>query len=143
MHWAAAYTMTAVSSNATALFSNEDGIQRYAGIGPLSLQAHTYQLEILADKEITVISVNAQIMAGLSSVTLYGSNIICTCPGNFTVKAAMHVFDAGANKVVQLGKFPDGRVSSPICTECLSMKEILFHAYYYFMALQTWTRPIK
>jgi type VI secretion system secreted protein VgrG len=95
MHWAATYTITAVSGNATTLFSNEDGIQLYAGTGSLSLQAHTDQLEILADKEIAVISVNAQIiinakqkislMTGQSSVTLEGSNMIFTCPDNFTV----------------------------------------------------------
>jgi type VI secretion system secreted protein VgrG len=112
MHWAAGYTMAAVSGNATTLFSNEGGIQVFAGNGPLSLQAHTDQLEILADKEITVISVNDHIvinankkitlMAGQSSVTLEGGNITFACPGKFTVKGAQHTFD--------LGKLPDSRI---------------------------------
>jgi type VI secretion system secreted protein VgrG len=49
-------------------------------------------------------------MAGQSSVTLEGGNITFTCPGNFTVKGAQHVFDAGANKAAELGKLPDTRV---------------------------------
>jgi type VI secretion system secreted protein VgrG len=119
-HWAAAHTVASVSGNATSLFTHAGGIQAYAGNGPLSLQAHTDKLELLADQEITIISVNDQIsikakqkitlMAGQSSVTLEGGNITFTCPGNFTVKAAQHVFDAGANKAAELGKLPDTRV---------------------------------
>jgi type VI secretion system secreted protein VgrG len=121
MHWAAGYTVAAVSGNATTLFSNEGGIQVYAGNGPLSLQAHTDQLEILADKEITVISVNDHIvinankkitlMAGQSSVTLEGGNITFACPGKFTVKGTQHPFDVGASKPAVLKKLPDGRVT--------------------------------
>jgi type VI secretion system secreted protein VgrG len=128
-HWAAAHTVASVSGNATSLFTHAGGILAYAGNGPLSLQAHTDKLELLADQEITIISVNDQIsinakqkitlMAGQSSVTLEGGNITFTCPGNFTVKGAQHMFDAGANKAAELGKLPDGRVSSPICPECL------------------------
>ena len=120
LHWAAAYTLAAVSGNATTLFTNEGGIQLYAGNGPLSLQAHTDQLEILADKEITVISVNDHIvinankkitlMAGQSSVTLEGGNITFACPGKFTVKGMQHPFDSGVNKPASLDKLPDSRV---------------------------------
>lgn len=45
-------------ANATGLFTHAGGIQAIAANGPVSLQAHTDQLEILADKAITVISVN-------------------------------------------------------------------------------------
>ena len=120
MHWAAAYTLAAVSGNATTLFTNEGGIQLYAGNGPLSLQAHTDQLEILADKDITVISVNEHIvinankkitlMAGQSSVTLEGGNITFACPGKFTVNGSQHLFDSGVNKPAVLGKLPDSRI---------------------------------
>ncbi|MFZ6751594.1 type VI secretion system Vgr family protein [Undibacterium sp. Ren11W] len=116
-HWAAAHTVASVSGNATSLFTHAGGIQAYASNGPLSLQAHTDKLELLADQEITIISVNDKIeikakqkitlMAGQSSVTLEGGNITFTCPGNFTVKAAQHVFDAGENKAAELGKLPD------------------------------------
>ena len=122
MHWAAAHTVAMVTGGASALMTNGGGIQAFAGNGPLSLQAHTDQLEILADKEITVMSVNGQIvmsankkitlMAGQSSVTLDGANITFACPGKFTVKGAQHSFGKGANKKAELGKLPDSRVKS-------------------------------
>nr|GEU80231.1 hypothetical protein [Tanacetum cinerariifolium] len=96
MHMAAAVTVASVSANATGLFTHAGGIKAIAANGPMSLQAHTDQLEILADKAITVISVNDVIevkasqkivlQAGQSTVTLEGGNITFACPGNFTVK---------------------------------------------------------
>ncbi|MCS0616227.1 type VI secretion system tip protein VgrG [Massilia kyonggiensis] len=105
LHMTAAHTISSVAAEATALYSHEGGIQVFAGNGPVSLQAHTDALEILADKEVTVISVNDGIeikaskkivlQAGQSSVTLDGQNITFACPGNFTVKGGQHVFDGG------------------------------------------------
>jgi type VI secretion system secreted protein VgrG len=96
------------------------GIQAFAGNGPLSLQAHTDQLEILADKAITVISVNdvieikakekIVIQTGQSAITLEGGNITFACPGNFTVKGGKHTFDNGENKAAEMRKLPDTRV---------------------------------
>jgi len=47
-----------VSANATGLSTHDGGIQAVAANGPVSLQAHTDQLEILADKAVTIVSVN-------------------------------------------------------------------------------------
>lgn len=65
-------------------------------------RAHTDALQIRADKEVTVISVNDEItasaktkielVAGQSSVTLEGSNIEFKTPGAFTVKGAVTAF---------------------------------------------------
>jgi type VI secretion system secreted protein VgrG len=78
------------------------GIQAIAGNGPVSLQAHTDQLEILADKAVTVISVNDSIeikakekivlQAGQAAVTLEGGDITFACPGKFSCEgwAATH-----------------------------------------------------
>ena len=117
MHVAAGFTVASVSANATGLFTHAGGIQAIAANGPVSLQAHTDQLEILADKAITVISVNDVIeikanqkivlQAGQSSVTLEGSNITFACPGNFTVKGGQHVFDGSAEKSANLMPLPD------------------------------------
>jgi type VI secretion system secreted protein VgrG len=73
----------------------------------VSVQAHTDQLEILADKEVTVISVNDGIevkaskrivlQAGQASITLEGQDITFACPGTFSVKGGQHVFDKGAS----------------------------------------------
>ena len=120
LHLAASHSVAMVAANAVGLFTHSGGIQAIAGNGPLSLQAHTGQLEILADKAITVISVNDSIeikarkkiilQAGQSSVTLEGGNITFVCPGNFTVKGGKHVFDGGGKKAAKLVKLPDTRV---------------------------------
>ena len=120
LHLAAGFTVASVSANATGLFTHAGGIQAIAGNGPVSLQAHTDQLEILADKAITVISVNDVIevkanqkivlQAGQSSVTLEGGNITFACPGNFTVKGGQHVFTGGASAPPVTAPLPDTRI---------------------------------
>jgi type VI secretion system secreted protein VgrG len=115
-HWAAAHTLSSVSGQATSLFTNAGGMQIFSGNGPLSMQAHTDKLEILADKQVTIISVNDQIeinakekivlQAGQSSVTLEGGNITFACPGEFTVKGAQHQFGSGASKAAELKSLP-------------------------------------
>ncbi|MFL6674544.1 MAG: type VI secretion system Vgr family protein, partial [Massilia sp.] len=120
LHMAAAHTVSSVAANAANFFTHSGGIQAIAGNGPVSLQAHTDQLEVLADREITVISVNDCIeikaktkivlQAGQSSVTLEGGDITFACPGNFTVKGGQHLFDAGSAGSTKLAKLPDTRV---------------------------------
>lgn len=126
LHMAAAHTVASVSANATGLFTHDGGIQAVAANGPVSLQAHTDRLEILADRDIAVVSVNDVIeikakekivlQAGQSSVTLEGSNITFACPGNFTVKGGQHLFQGGGNGAAGLPALPTG---SAICIECL------------------------
>jgi type VI secretion system secreted protein VgrG len=118
LHMAAAYTVSSVAGNAVNFFTHSGGIQAIAANGPVSLQAHTDQLEILADQAITVISVNDSIeikakekivlQAGQSSITLEGGNITFACPGKFTVKGGLHSLDQGANKAAELPHLPDG-----------------------------------
>ena len=120
LHLAAAHTVSSVSANAANYFTHSGGIQAIAANGPVSLQAHTDQLEILADKAITVISVNDHIeinaktkivlQAGQSSITLEGGNITFACPGKFTVKGGMHIFDAGSLQPAKLKNLPDSRL---------------------------------
>jgi type VI secretion system secreted protein VgrG len=127
MHMAAAFTVASVSANATGLFTHAGGIQAIAANGPVSLQAHTDQLEILADKAITIVSVNDVIevkasqkivlQAGQSSVTLEGGNITFACPGKFTVKGGQHVFQGGGSSAASLPALPSA--STTICLECL------------------------
>jgi type VI secretion system secreted protein VgrG len=119
-HYAAAHTLSAVSGKASTLYSHEGGIEAVAGNGPLSIQAHTDQLELLADKEVTVVSVNDSISinaktkvvmkAGQTSITLDGSNITFACPGTFSVKGAAHSLDSGASNAATLPKLADSRV---------------------------------
>lgn len=119
-HLTAAHTLSSVAANAAGYFSQNGGIQAIAANGPVSLQAHTDQLEILADKEVKVISVNDSIeikanqkivlQAGQSSITLDGGDITFACPGNFTVKGGQHVFDGGASAPAQLAPLPEGEL---------------------------------
>ncbi|PJC98216.1 type VI secretion system tip protein VgrG [Janthinobacterium sp. BJB1] len=120
LHMTAGHTYSCVSASAHGLFAHTGGIQAIAANGPVSLQAHTGQLEILADKAITVISVNDSIdikanqkitlQAGQSSITLEGGNITFTCPGNFTVKGGQHLFNGGASAAGMLPALPDTRI---------------------------------
>jgi type VI secretion system secreted protein VgrG len=116
LHMTAGHTYSSVSGGATSLFTHSGGLQAIAANGPVSLQAHTDQLEILADKEITVISVNDCIeikakekivlQAGQSSITLEGGDITFACPGTFSVKGGQHVFDKGGRKTANLQNLP-------------------------------------
>jgi type VI secretion system secreted protein VgrG len=119
LHMRAAHTASMVAANAVSLFTHGGGIQAIAGNGPVSLQAHTDGLEIVADKEITVISVNDCIeikakqkivlQAGQSAITLEGGDITFACPGKFSVKGGKHLFDKGASRNSALDALPDTR----------------------------------
>ena len=119
-HYAAGHTLSSVSGKTTTLYTHEGGLEAVAANGPLSIQAHTDELEMLADKEITVVSVNDSIAihaktkivlkAGQTSITLEGANITFACPGTFSVKGAGHFLDGGASAPAALAKLPDSRV---------------------------------
>jgi type VI secretion system secreted protein VgrG len=91
LHMAAAHTVSSVAGGAAGFFAHGGGIQVIAGNGPVSLQAHTDQLEILADGAVTVISVNDSIeikakekivlQAGQAAVTLAGWGYYVCLPG--------------------------------------------------------------
>jgi type VI secretion system secreted protein VgrG len=118
LHMTAGRTFSTVAGNAASFFTHAGGIQAIAANGPVSLQAHTDLLEILADREVTVVSVNDGIeikakdkivlQAGQSAVTLEGGDITFACPGTFSVKGGQHVFDGGVSKVADLSNVPDG-----------------------------------
>ncbi len=118
-HWTASDTISAAAGKAASLFAHDGGIQAFAGNGPVSLQAHTDALEVLADKDVVVTSVNDSIeikarnkivlQAGQSSVTLEGGNITFACPGTFSVKGASHAFAGGAAASPDLPALPDTR----------------------------------
>jgi type VI secretion system secreted protein VgrG len=118
--YGAAHTLSSVSGKSSTLFTHEGGLEAVAANGPLSIQAHTDQLELLADKEVTVVSVNDSISinaktkivlkAGQTSITLDGANITFACPGVFSVKGSGHSMDSGASNAASLPKLPDSRV---------------------------------
>jgi len=116
-HQTAAHTWASVSGKTTSWYTHEGGVKVYAANGPLSLRAHTDELQILADKDVTVISVNDEIrisagtkielIAGQSSITLDGADIEFKTPGAFTVKGSGHAFLGGSNGGAELNRLPD------------------------------------
>lgn len=120
VHAVAAHTASWVSGQTTSLYTHQGELQTIAANGDLSLRAHTDQLEILADKDITIISVNNEItitasqriemVGGDSKVVLDGSNIDFVTPGTFTVKAATHEWAGGGSGSTALPALPDSRV---------------------------------
>ncbi len=117
LHISAGETVSTVSGEHTALFAQEGPIKVIAANGPVSLQAHTGELELLADQAITItatddrIDVLAQqkvvLQAGNSAITLEGGDITFSCPGTFTVKAGQHPFLGGASDAAAVPALPD------------------------------------
>ncbi len=112
-------TVSSVSGQHAALYAHDGPIRTIAANGPVTLQAHTGQLELLADQSVTVTATDERIdvlasqkivlQAGQTRVTLEGGDVTFECPGMFTVKAAQHPFRGGASGDVRLS-LPDGIV---------------------------------
>jgi type VI secretion system secreted protein VgrG len=117
----AGHTLASVSGKTSTLFTHAGGLEAVAAHGQLSLQAHTDQLELLADKEVTVVSVNDSIFinakssivmkAGQSSIALQGANITMACPGTLLVKGSGLSLDSGARGEAQIQGLPSQLVS--------------------------------
>ena len=117
----AAHTASQVSGQTTSFFTHAGGLQVKAANGPLSLRAHTDALQILASKEVQILSVNDEItisaknkielIGGDSGLTLEGGNITFTTPGTWAVKGASHAFSGGGNGAASLSALPDSRVN--------------------------------
>ncbi len=118
LHISAGQTLATVSGEQVSLFTQSGPLRVIAANGPVSLQAHDGELELLADKSITLtatdnrIDVLAQtkvvLQAGNSSITLDGGDITFRCPGQFTVKASEHPFLGGGNDAAALLALPVG-----------------------------------
>ena len=110
-------TISSISGQHAALYAHAGPVRAIAANGPVSLQAHTGELEVLADKSVTVTATDERIdvlakekivlQAGETRVTLEGGNITFECPGNFTVKGAQGPFRGGASGDHRI-TLPDG-----------------------------------
>jgi type VI secretion system secreted protein VgrG len=122
-HDTAAHTASIVAGQTASWYAHAGGIQAKAANGPVSLRAHTDRLEILADGDMQVASVNGEItiqaksrielVGGDSSVVLDGQNITFTTPGTFTVKAATHAWEGAGSAVADLAPLPSGACTPP------------------------------
>ncbi|MBE1161896.1 type VI secretion system Vgr family protein [Dyella acidiphila] len=117
MHLAAGATIGAATGDAVSLYTADGGMNVIANHGPVSIEAHTDAMQILADQSVTVTSTTDRIevlakdkivlQAGQSTVTLEGPNIIFACPGNFTVKSGMPQWQERRSEPSQLLALPD------------------------------------
>ena len=122
-HQSAAHTWASVSGKTTSWYVHDGGVKAFAANGAVSLRAHTDALQILADKDVTVISVNDEIrisastkielIAGQSSITLEGPNIEFRTPGAFTVKGSGHAFSGGGSGAATPPHLPTDLVTVP------------------------------
>ena len=120
----AAHTASLVSGRTASWYAHQGGIQLKAGNGPVSLRAHTDGLEILADQDVQVLSVNDEItisastrielVGGDSKVVLDGGNIEFVTPGSFTVKAATHSWEGAQSSPATLPALPGSTVTAEV-----------------------------
>jgi type VI secretion system secreted protein VgrG len=123
----AAHTASQVSGQTTSFFTHAGGLQAKAANGPLSLRAHTDALQILASKEVQILSVNDEItisaknkielIGGDSGLTLEGGDITFTTPGTWAVKGASHGFGGGASNSAMLPGLPNAKIELPVSPE--------------------------
>uniref|UniRef100_UPI00339D60F2 type VI secretion system Vgr family protein n=1 Tax=Cupriavidus necator TaxID=106590 RepID=UPI00339D60F2 len=99
-HVGAGNTFAAAAAKGVSFFSQRQGIRAIAAGGPVSIQAHTDALTVMADKSVTVtssvdgIEVLAQkkvvLHGGSSRIVLDGNAITFETPGLLSVKGAGH-----------------------------------------------------
>lgn len=119
-HIATAHTLAVAVGEAVSWFSHAGGIKSIAQAGSHTIQAHTDQLEILADQSVTITSSNDEIhilanqqirlVGGKSSVTLEGANITFACPGTFSVKGSNNAFVGPGSSPAEMEILPKGTV---------------------------------
>ncbi len=118
LHVSAGETIATVSGEHVSLFAQSGPLRVIAAQGPVSLQAHDGELELLSEQALTItatddrIDVLAQtkvaLQAGSSAITLEGGNITFSCPGEFKVKAGEHPFMGGESSAPFIPPLPGG-----------------------------------
>ena len=116
LHASAAHTLASVSGQHVSLFTQANPLRVIAANGPVSLQAHTGELELLADQAITITATDDRIdvlaktkitlQAGRSAIILEGGNITFICLGEFKVKAGLVPFGGPVNSPAQIQALP-------------------------------------
>jgi hypothetical protein len=128
----AAHTYSSVSGNTTSLYVHEGGIKVFAANGPVSLRAHTDTMQLLADQELTVVSVNEEIIIdakqrievfdGESSLVLEGGDITYLLPGLYSAPMSTHEMMAAGSAQPDLSPLPVGTIQ-PVPLEPPAKKE--------------------
>jgi type VI secretion system secreted protein VgrG len=98
-------SLIAHASEKISLFAAQDGLRAYAGKGKVEIQAQGDALDVIARKDIQIISTEEQIeikankkivlTAGGSQIEISGAGVLPTTAGKFEVKAGQHQFLGG------------------------------------------------
>ena len=120
IHQTAAHTYSSVSGNTTSLYVHDGGIKMFAANGPVSIRAHTDTMQLLADQELTVVSVNEEIIIdakqrievfdGKSSLVLEGGDITYLLPGLYSAHHSTHEMMAAGSGTPDLKSLPEGTI---------------------------------
>lgn len=101
------------------------GLSMIASAGPVDIQAQRDDINLNAQGELTIISINAEAemaagttlhlaVDGGASLTMEGGNITFACPGQIKVHASAHQFQGPSSSHVGLPLFPQS-----VCVECM------------------------
>ncbi|QAU34583.1 type VI secretion system Vgr family protein [Janthinobacterium sp. 17J80-10] len=117
MRVTAGQAVSVVSARAASLFAHAGGAKVIAGNSPVTVQAHTGAMDVLADQAMTITSSNASIRiqakqeilltSGGGYIRLKGGNIDIHCPASVSVKGASHAFKGGGSGNASLPFLPD------------------------------------
>lgn len=123
-HIAARQTFASASGRSTSLFVQDGGLRAIAANAPVSLQAHTDMLEMLAGQDITITSTTDSIeilanqritlQAAGGAIVMDGGDIVFKGPGMFSVKGASHNLIGPASDAAALPALPSSRVGDPM-----------------------------
>ena len=123
-HIAARQTFASASGRSTSLFVQDGGLRAIAANAPVSLQAHTDMLEMLAGQDITITSTTDSIeilanqritlQAAGGAIVMDGGDIVFKGPGMFSVKGASHNLIGPASDAAALPALPSSQVGDPM-----------------------------
>lgn len=123
-HIAARQTFASASGRSTSLFVQDGGLRAIAANAPVSLQAHTDILEMLAGQDITITSTTDSIeilanqritlQAAGGAIVMDGGDIVFKGPGMFSVKGASHNLIGPASDAAALPALPASQVGDPM-----------------------------
>ena len=119
-HLAAGNVVAAAAAKGVSLFAQRNGIRAIAEGGPVSIQAHTDALAVLADKAVTVTSSadsveilaqqNIVLHGGDSMIRLEGNAVTFETSGLLSVKGAGHPLVGPGGQAAELPPLPLGVV---------------------------------
>lgn len=124
MRVTAGQAISHVSGKATSMFTHAGGAKVIAANSPVSVQAHTGPVDVLADQAMTVTSSNGSVRmqakeeillnCGGGYIRLKGGNIDIHCPSSMSVKGSSHDFKGGNSRTPLLPSLPIGTAGEPV-----------------------------